>query len=64
MEVFRCSQKMATTVKLGNNGTGAQADGMSYLLNVPADRPEFTLTYQYAVVLEDPNHPLEEQPRL
>jgi gliding motility-associated-like protein len=51
------------TVKLGNNGTGAQVDGISYLLNVPADRPEFTLTYQYAVVLEDPNHPLEEQPR-
>lgn len=51
------------SVKLGNNGTGAQVDGVSYLLNVPADRPEFTLTYQYAVVLEDPNHPLEEQPR-
>ncbi len=51
------------TVKLGNNGTGAQVDGISYLLNVPADRPEFTLTYQYAVVLEDPNHPLQEQPR-
>ncbi|WP_421943685.1 hypothetical protein [Pedobacter sp.] len=43
-------------VKLGNNGTGAQAEGVSYLINVPANRPEFTLTYQYAVVLEDPNH--------
>ncbi|MCX3265367.1 gliding motility-associated C-terminal domain-containing protein [Pedobacter agri] len=51
------------SVKLGNNGTGAQVDGVSYLLNVPSDRPEFTLTYQYAVVLEDPSHPLEEQPR-
>lgn len=51
------------SVKLGNNGTGAQVDGVSYLLNVPSDRPEFTLTYQYAVVLEDPSHPMEEQPR-
>ena len=50
-------------VKLGNNGSGAQVDGVSYLLTVPADRPEFTLTYQYAVVLEDPSHPQEEQPR-
>ena len=50
-------------VKLGNNGTGGQAEGVSYLLTVPADRPEFTLTYQYAVVLEDPNHLHEEQPR-
>lgn len=50
-------------VKLGNNGTGGQAEGISYLLTVPADRPEFTLTYQYAVVLEDPNHLHEEQPR-
>ncbi|KQS28433.1 gliding motility-associated C-terminal domain-containing protein [Pedobacter sp. Leaf194] len=51
------------TVKLGNNGTGAQAEGISYLINVPANRPEFTLTYQYAVVFEDPNHSVSEQPR-
>lgn len=50
-------------VKLGNNGTGAQAEGVSYLVNVPANRPEFTLTYQYAVVLEDPDHHEIEQPR-
>lgn len=51
------------SVKLGNNGTGSQADGISYLLSIPTDRPEFTLTYQYAIVLEDPNHLNEEQPR-
>lgn len=51
------------TVKLGNNGTGAQAEGISYLINVPLDRPEFTLTYQYAIVLEDPSHSPAEQPR-
>lgn len=49
--------------KIGDNGTGSQADGISYLMTVPADRPEFTLTYQYAVVLEDPEHEPYEQPR-
>lgn len=51
------------SVKLGNSGTGNQAEGISYLINVPANRPEFTLTYQYAIVLEDPNHQPAEQPR-
>ncbi|WP_316737219.1 gliding motility-associated C-terminal domain-containing protein [Pedobacter aquatilis] len=50
-------------VKLGNNGTGAQVDGLSYLITVPQNRPEFTITYQYAVVLEDPTHLQVEQPR-
>lgn len=50
-------------VKLGNNGTGNQAEGISYLITVPTNRPEFTLTYQYAIVLEDPNHQPAEQPR-
>ncbi|WP_316829422.1 gliding motility-associated C-terminal domain-containing protein [Pedobacter aquatilis] len=51
------------TVKVGNNGTGNQAEGISYLINIPSDRPEFTLTYQYAVVFEDPNHAPVEQPK-
>ncbi|WP_307529055.1 gliding motility-associated C-terminal domain-containing protein [Pedobacter sp. W3I1] len=51
------------SVKLGNNVTGAQIDGISYLMTVPADQPEFTLTYQYAIVLEDPDHQPFEQPR-
>lgn len=49
--------------KIGDNGTGSQVDGISYLMTVPADRPDFTLTYQYAVVLEDPDHEPYEQPR-
>jgi len=49
--------------KIGDNGTGSQVDGISYLMTVPVDRPDFTLTYQYAVVLEDPDHEPYEQPR-
>jgi CHU_C Type IX secretion signal domain len=51
------------SVKLGNNATGAQIDGISYVVSVPIDQPMFTLTYQYAVVLEDPDHEPFEQPR-
>lgn len=51
------------TVKLGNTGTGAQAEGISYTFTIPADLDTFTFTYFYAVVFEDPNHSLFEQPR-
>ncbi|WP_231491818.1 gliding motility-associated C-terminal domain-containing protein [Pedobacter sp. Leaf170] len=50
-------------VKLGNDGTGGQADAISYLINVPTNKPEYSITYQYAVVLEDPMHVTPEQPR-
>lgn len=51
------------SVKIGDEGSGAQSEGISYLINVPNNRPEFTLTYQYAIVLEDPSHRASEQPR-
>lgn len=51
------------SVKLGNDGTGKQAERISYLITVPNDKPVFNLTYQYAVVFQDPNHIEAEQPR-
>lgn len=51
------------SVKLGNDGTGKQAERISYLITVPVDKPVFNLTYQYAVVFQDPNHVAAEQPR-
>ncbi|QQL51369.1 gliding motility-associated C-terminal domain-containing protein [Mucilaginibacter ginkgonis] len=48
-------------VRLGNDGTGAQAERLSYNFTVP--QTDFALTYQYAVVLQDPNHSAEQQPR-
>lgn len=51
------------SVKLGNNATGAQAEGLSYTFTVPLDVDTFTFTYFYAVVFEDPNHNTWEQPR-
>lgn len=51
------------SVKLGNDGTGAQAESISYTFQVPSTIDTFTFTYFYAVVFEDPQHTLPEQPR-
>ncbi|MEO6730865.1 MAG: PKD domain-containing protein [Ferruginibacter sp.] len=51
------------SVKLGNNGTGGQAEGVSYTFTVPVAIDTFTFTYFYAVVFEDPGHAIYEQPR-
>lgn len=51
------------SVKLGNDGTGGQAERISYLITVPPNNADFNLTYQYAVVFEDPSHSHYEQPR-
>lgn len=51
------------SVRLGNNGIGAQAERLSYTLKVPANQPDFTLTYYYAVVFQDPKHDQHQQPR-
>ncbi|MBS1564865.1 MAG: gliding motility-associated C-terminal domain-containing protein [Bacteroidetes bacterium] len=51
------------SVKLGNDGTGAQAEGMSYTFTVPVVADTFTFTYYYAVVLQNPSHADYDQPR-
>lgn len=51
------------SVKLGNSSSGAEAEGVSYSFIVPNTVDTFTITYFYAVVFEDPQHPPEEQPR-
>jgi gliding motility-associated-like protein len=51
------------SVKLGNEGTGAQAEGISYTFQVPSTTDTFTFTYFYAVVFQDPQHDQPEQPR-
>lgn len=51
------------SVKLGNNYSGAEAEGLSYTFQIPASVDTFSLTYYYAVVFEDPNHASYQQPR-
>ncbi len=51
------------SVKLGNDNAGAEAEGMSYTFTVPVTEDTFSFTYFYAVVLQNPNHPIDQQPR-
>ncbi|HEY0676849.1 MAG TPA: PKD domain-containing protein [Chitinophagaceae bacterium] len=51
------------SVKLGNEQTNANAEGLSYTFQVPTTIDTFTFTYFYAVVFEDPSHSMPEQPR-
>ncbi|MBW4891499.1 gliding motility-associated C-terminal domain-containing protein [Mucilaginibacter sp. HMF5004] len=50
-------------VRLGNSSTGAQAEQLTYTFTVPANDPDFSLIYYYAVVFQNPNHTPLQQPR-
>ena len=51
------------SLKLGNSNTGAEAERARYYIHVPASVNNYSLIYRYAVVFEDPNHSISEQPR-
>lgn len=52
-----------TIVRLGNDLTGRGVDRISYTINVPADVESYSITFNYAVVFQNPDHKFEEQPR-
>ncbi|MES2880897.1 MAG: PKD domain-containing protein [Bacteroidota bacterium] len=58
-----CPYGGGNSVKLGNTGVGAEAEGLSYTFVVPASIDTFTFTFFYAVVFENPGHAIAEQPR-
>lgn len=49
------------SVKLGNETVGGEAERLTYSFTVTPANTNFT--YQYAVILQDPNHDISEQPR-
>ena len=51
------------SIKLGNDNTGAEAEGLSYTFQIPPSADTFSLTYYYAVVFQDPGHASIDQPR-
>ena len=50
-------------MRLGNTGTGAQAESISFPVTVPNGADNYSITFYYAVVFEDPGHSLCNQPR-
>lgn len=59
-----CPNGSGHSVKLGNDQAGGFAEGLSYQFTVPPTANRFSITYNYAVVFEDPGHAAEKQPRL
>ena len=59
-----CPNGSGHSIRLGNNTGGGQAEGISYEFTIPAGRDVYSLIYHYAVVFQDPNHEIFQQPRL
>src|SRR3954469_629787 len=59
-----CPNGSGHSIRLGNNSAGTQAEGISYTFTIPANRNVYSLIYYYAVVFQDPNHEIYQQPRL
>jgi gliding motility-associated-like protein len=58
-----CPYGGSYSVKLGNENTGGEAEGISYTFTIPLNVDTLTFTYFYAVVFEDPKHEHFDQPR-
>jgi gliding motility-associated-like protein len=51
------------SLKLGNDDINSEAERARFTIYVPAGVNNYTLFYNYALVLEDPSHLASEQPR-
>jgi gliding motility-associated-like protein len=64
-----CPNGSGFSAKLGNGtasvsgGVGLEASGISYTYTIPVGVTQFSIFFHYAVVLENPGHAAEEQPR-
>jgi gliding motility-associated-like protein len=58
-----CPNGSGYSVMLGNNSGGHQAESISYDYTIPSTLTVFSMIFHYAVVLQNPNHSSEEQPR-
>jgi len=59
-----CPNGSGHSIRLGNNFGGGEAEGISYEFTIPANENYYTLIYNYAVVFQDPNHEIYQQPRM
>jgi len=59
-----CPNGSDYSIRLGNESSGRGAERVSYKFTIPAGQNDFSLIYNYAIVLEDPGHASFEQPRL
>lgn len=54
----------STCVRLGNNTVGSnKAQQLTYTFTIPANNPDYSIIYYYAVVFQNPSHAVYQQPR-
>lgn len=58
-----CPNGSSYSVLLGDAFGGTKAEALSYTYTIPASLSSFSILFQYAVVLQNPLHGPEEQPR-
>ena len=58
-----CPNGSGYSVRLGNSIAGGQAESISYTFNIPSNKNDFSILYNYAVVFQNPPHQPWEQPR-
>jgi gliding motility-associated-like protein len=60
---INCPNGSGYSLQLGNNGTGAQTERVSYTFTIPANLSIYSMVYWYAVVFQNPGHAPQEQPK-
>jgi len=58
-----CPYGGSHSIKLGNQDTNRRAESISYTFNVPANANKYSITFYYAVVIQNPPHLDYQQPR-
>ncbi|MGC4104456.1 T9SS type B sorting domain-containing protein [Ferruginibacter sp.] len=58
-----CPNGSGHSVQLGNELNGHLAQGLSYQFTIPATANKFRLLVNYAIVWQDPDHSVTQQPR-
>ena len=59
-----CPNGSNYSMRLGNDNTGRGAEKISYTFTIPPGQNNFSLVYNYAIVLQDPGHSAFQQPRM
>jgi gliding motility-associated-like protein len=59
-----CPNGSGHSIRLGSTEAGGEAEGVSYEFTIPPNENSYTLTYNYAVVFQSPNHLDYQQPRM
>lgn len=59
----KCPNGSGYSIQLGNDIAGSESEGISFKYSIPANATKFSLIYHYAIVLQNPGHTAQEQPR-